>query len=117
MYKFYCYSRCSTCKKAQNYLDSNGIEYEYIDIKSEIFNPKLIKDFHLKSKKELKKLFNTSGIRYRELKLKDKIPNLTVEELYQLLSTDGMLIKRPILVTDEKVYFGFKEEEYRELLK
>jgi len=116
MYKFYCYEKCSTCKKAKKFLDNNQIPYEPIDIKTAKFKPEDIKTFHKKSGKELKKLFNTSGKQYRELNLKNKVDQFSEEEAYNLLSTNGMLLKRPILVTDDKVYIGFDADEYEELL-
>ncbi len=116
MYKFYCYEKCSTCKKAKKFLDTHKIPYELIDIKTAKFKPEDIRYFHEHSSKELKKLFNTSGKQYKELNLKSKVDHFTPEEAYNLLSTNGMLLKRPILVADKKVYIGFDEEEYEELL-
>lgn len=116
MNQFYCYSKCGTCKKAQKYLDERKIPYEMIEIKTAKFTSADIKNFHLKSGKEIKKLFNTSGNVYKALQLKDKMNNMSLDECYALLTTDGMLIKRPVLVTNHKVYFGFKEDEYEELL-
>ncbi|QVK17335.1 arsenate reductase family protein [Mycoplasmatota bacterium] len=116
MNQFYCYTKCSTCKKAQKYLDERNIPYEIIDIKSAKFTNSDIKNFHQRSGKDIRKLFNTSGNVYKELKLKDKIKDMTIDECYDLLSTNGMLIKRPILVTDYKVYIGFKEDEYGALM-
>lgn len=116
MNQFYCYSKCSTCRKAQRYLEERNITLNIIDIKSALFTLEDIKNFHMQSGKEIKKLFNTSGNVYKALKLKDKIKDMSLEECYEILTTDGMLIKRPILVTDKKVLFGFKEEEYEDLL-
>ncbi len=116
MYKFYCYERCGTCKKAKKFLDRKNIIYETIDIKTAKFTGDDIRNFHLKSGKDIKKLFNTSGKLYKELRLKDKINNINDEEAYRLLATDGMLLKRPILVTDEKVYIGFWEDEYEKIV-
>lgn len=113
---FFCYSRCSTCKKAQKWLDDHGLDYELRDIKEN--NPSLeeLKSFYEKSGKQLKKLFNTSGLIYRELNLKDRLPDMTEEEMLSLLSSDGMLVKRPLLVSDDNVLTGFKEKEWEELL-
>lgn len=116
MNQFYCYSKCSTCKKAQKYLDERKIPYEMIDIKRRNFSSMDIKNFHFKSGKDIKKLFNTSGNVYKALKLKDKLKDMSLDECYKVLSSDGMLIKRPVLVTENKVYIGYKEDEYEELL-
>lgn len=114
---FVCYPKCSTCRKAMKWLDENNLEYEFRDIKED--NPKVedLKEWIEKSGLEIKKFFNTSGIIYRENKLKDKLPNMTDEEKIELLATDGMLVKRPLLITEDKVLIGFKEKEYEEKLK
>lgn len=117
MNQFYCLKTCSTCKKAQKFLEENNISYQVIDIKTYHFTRSDIELIHQKSGKEIKKLFNTSGKLYRELNLKDKIKTMNLNEIYDLLASDGMLIKRPILITKDKVYVGFKEEEYKELIK
>ncbi|HEY8365439.1 MAG TPA: arsenate reductase family protein [Haloplasmataceae bacterium] len=117
MIKFYCYPKCSTCQKAKKFLDMNNVNYELIDIKKVKFSILDIKYFHQHSQKELRKLFNTSGILYKEMNLKDKIKSMSEDEIYEVLSSDTMLIKRPILVTAQKVYIGFNEDEYQELLK
>ena len=111
-----CYSRCGTCKKALNWLDDNGIKYEYRHIVEENPTKDELKNWYEKSGLPLKKFFNTSGLKYKELNLKDRIPQMTEEEIFDLLSTDGMLVKRPILISGDKVLVGFKEEEW-ELLK
>ena len=116
MTKVYCYSRCSTCKKALAWLDSQGYKYDLIDIKTQNPDEKTLRSLHKKSGLPLKKFFNTSGLKYKELNLKDRIPQMTEEEIFDLLSTDGMLVKRPILISGDKVLVGFKEEEW-ELLK
>ena len=116
MIKVYCYSRCSTCKKALKWLDDNGIKYEYRHIVEENPTKDELKNWYEKSGLPLKKFFNTSGLKYKELNLKDRIPQMTEEEIFDLLSTDGMLVKRPILIDGDKVLVGFKEEEW-ELLK
>ncbi|RVU54456.1 arsenate reductase family protein [Anaerosphaera multitolerans] len=115
--QFICYSKCSTCKKARKYLDDNGIEYEYREITEENPTEEEIRQWIKRGNREINKCFNTSGKLYRDMKLKDKLKEMTDDEKLKLLATDGMLVKRPVLVTEEKVLFGFKEEEYDELLK
>lgn len=114
MYKFICYPKCTTCQKAKKWLDGNNIEYEFRDIKSE--NPTFdeLKEWHEKSGKPLRKLFNTSGILYKSMDLKNKLSEMSEEEMLKLLSTDGMLVKRPLLVGDDLVLIGFKESEWEE---
>ena len=114
--KVLCYPKCGTCKKALKWLDDNGIKYEYRHIVEENPTKDELKNWYEKSGLPLKKFFNTSGIKYKELNLKDRIPQMTEEEIFDLLSTDGMLVKRPILISGDKVLVGFKEEEW-ELLK
>lgn len=114
--KVLCYPKCGTCKKALKWLDDNGIKYEYRHIVEENPTKDELKDWYEKSGLPLKKFFNTSGLKYKELNLKDRIPQMTEEEIFDLLSTDGMLVKRPILIDGDKVLVGFKEEEW-ELLK
>lgn len=111
------YPKCSTCKKAKKWLDDNHFIYTDRDIKSENPTAEELKEWHKKSGMPLKRFFNTSGNLYKELGLKDKLPNMSEEEQYQLLATDGMLVKRPVLVTESKVFTGFKEEQWSELLK
>ncbi len=115
MYKFYCYSKCSTCRKAKKYLDDHHIPYEIIDINDAKIHCEDIKKIHLKSGKDIKKIFNTRGTRYKQLNLKKRIDDLSLEDCYNLLSNDGMLMKRPILENESSVYVGFKENEYDEL--
>ena len=110
-----CYPRCGTCKKALKWLDDNGIKYEYRHIVEENPIKDELKDWYEKSGLPLKKFFNTSGLKYKELNLKDKIPQMTEEEIFDLLSTDGMLVKRPILIDGDKVLVGFKEAEWETL--
>lgn len=111
------YPKCTTCKKAKAWLEKNNIEFEDRHIVEN--NPTMdeLKSWIELSGKELKKWFNTSGLKYKELNLKDKLPTMTDEEKIELLASDGMLIKRPILVNDKKVYIGFKENEWDEILK
>ena len=110
------YPKCTTCKKAKKWLDDHGLQYTDRHIKEE--NPKAdeLKTWHSKSRLPLKRFFNTSGVLYKEMHLKDKLPEMSEEEQYQLLATDGMLVKRPIIVTDDKVLTGFKEKEWEETL-
>ena len=112
MLKYICYPKCTTCQKARKWLDDNGIEYELRDIK--INNPTLseITEWYRKSGLTLKKFFNTSGLLYKSLDLKNKLPGMTEEEMLSLLSTDGMLVKRPIVVGEDFVLVGFKEDEW-----
>lgn len=115
--KFICYPKCTTCKKAQAWLDSKGFTYEVRDIKTENPTEAEITVWYKKSGLPLKKFFNTSGLLYKSMQLKDKLADMTEEEQIKLLSTDGMLVKRPILVTENTVLVGFKEKDYETLLK
>lgn len=108
-----CYAKCSTCKKALNWLDENGIAYEERPIKEENPTVEELRKWHQRSGLPLKRFFNTSGNLYKELRLKDKLPTMSEEEQYELLATDGMLVKRPLLVTDTYVCPGFKEAEWQ----
>ena len=114
---FFCYPKCSTCQKAKKWLEENSVEFIERDIVKNNPTEAELKKFYKKSKKELKKFFNTSGILYREMELKDKLPTMTEEEMLKLLATDGKLVKRPMIVTKDFVLNGFKEEEWKELLK
>jgi len=111
--QFICYPKCTTCIKAQKYLDELNIKYNFRDIKLDNPNEDEIKEWYSKFNFDLKKAFNTSGLLYKELKLKENINNLSNEEMIKLLSTNGMLIKRPILITENEIIFGFKEEKYK----
>ena len=117
MLKFICYPKCTTCQRAKKWLDENSVKYELRDIKSE--NPTLeeLTQWYQKSGLVLKKFFNTSGILYKSLDLKTKLNDMTEEEMLKLLSTDGMLVKRPILVSENFVLVGFKQPEWEEKLK
>ena len=114
---FVQYLACSTCKKAKAWLDENKLEYKDRSIKEQ--NPTVdeLKSWQKKSGLPLKKFFNTSGILYKEMKLKDKLPSMTEEEQFQLLATDGMLVKRPLLIGEDFVLIGFKETDWKEMLK
>lgn len=100
------YPKCSTCNKIKKELQENKVEFDVRHIVEENPTKEEIKEFHEKSGVDIKKFFNTSGMKYRELGLKDKLADMTLEEKYELLSTDGMLVKRPILVTDDKTFVG-----------
>ena len=115
--KVLCYPKCGTCRKAIKWLDENGIEYEYRHIVEENPTEEELRKWHEMSGLPIKKLFNTSGMKYKELKLKDRIPEMSDDEIYELLATDGMLVKRPLLVDGDKVLVGFKEAEWEDLLK
>ena len=113
---FVCYPRCTTCQKAGKWLLENGIGFEERHIKEQNPTEGELKAWHKKSGLPLKKFFNTSGVLYKELNLKDRLPNMSEAEQYELLATDGMLVKRPILVGKETVLVGFKESEWAEKL-
>ena len=109
------YPPCTTCKKAKNWLDDNGVSYEARHIKENNPTYEELKAWYEKSGLPLKKFFNTSGLLYKELKLKDKIPTMTEEEQIELLSTNGMLVKRPLIIGEDFVLVGFKEAEWEKL--
>lgn len=117
MLKFICYPKCTTCQKAKKWLDENAVEYQQRDIKLE--NPTFdeLSEWYYKSGIPLKKFFNTSGLLYKSLDLKNKLPSMSDDEMLKLLSTDGMLVKRPLLVGDDFVLVGFKEAEWSAALK
>lgn len=106
------YPKCTTCKRAKKFLDENNMKYEDRNIKEDNPTVEELKEWHTKSGLPLKRFFNTSGMLYREMGLKDKLPEMSEEEQYQLLATDGMLVKRPVLVTETTVCVGFKEAEW-----
>ena len=116
MLKIYCYPRCTTCQRATKYLDAKSVEYEYINIKENNPDKETLRSLWLKSGLDLKKFFNTSGILYREMELSKKLPSMTDEEKLDLLATDGMLVKRPILITGKAVLVGFKENEWERVV-
>lgn len=111
---FYWYPKCSTCRKAKKWLDENHVSYEEVHIVDNPPSRALLEDLYKKSGLEIKKFFNTSGQKYRDLGLKDKIKEASDEELLDLLASDGMLIKRPLTTDGNKVTLGFKEETFKE---
>ena len=114
MIKFICYPKCTTCQRAKKWLDDNKIQYELRDIKLD--NPTLeeLTEWYKKSGLPLKRFFNTSGLLYKSLDLKNKLPEMTEDEMLKLLATDGMLVKRPLLIGDDFVLVGFREIEWNE---
>ena len=114
---FLCYPKCTTCQKAKKWLDDNQIEYEFRDIKLD--NPTLdeLTEWHKKSGLSLKKFFNTSGLLYKSLDLKNKLPTMSDDEMLKLLATDGMLVKRPLVIGENFVFVGFKANEWGMRLK
>ena len=116
MFTFVCYPKCTTCQKAQKWLDDHGVAYTLRHIKEDNPSYEELKLWYMTSEKPLRKFFNTSGLLYKSLALKDKLPQMSEEEMLRLLATDGMLVKRPILVGDGVVLVGFKEAEWTKLL-
>ena len=114
---FLCYPKCTTCQRARKFLDANGVQYTLRDIKEENPAKEELKLWWKTSGLPLKKFFNTSGLQYKALGLKDKLPSMSEEEQLDLLASDGMLVKRPILVCGERVLVGFKENDWAELVK
>ena len=115
--KFIQYPKCTTCKKAQKWLEENNIAYESIHIVEQTPTQEQLTNLYKKSGLPLKKFFNTSGNKYKELGLKDKLANMSEEEQLALLASDGMLIKRPIVTDGEKITLGFKESDFVETWK
>ena len=111
------YPPCSTCKKAKAWLDANGLTYTARHIKEENPTYEELKDWYQRSGLPLKKFFNTSGLLYKSLNLKDKLPTMSEEEQLRLLATDGMLVKRPLIVMEDVILTGFREAEWQKLLK
>ena len=114
---FIQYPKCTTCQKAKKWLDDNGIAYADRHIKENNPTYEELKDWYMKSNLPLKRFFNTSGLLYKSMGLKDKLPTMSDDEQLKLLATDGMLVKRPIIVSDNAVLTGFKEKEWEENLK
>ena len=116
MLKFICYPKCTTCQKAKKWLDDNNIEYELRDIKEDNPTFEELGGWYKISGQPLKKFFNTSGLLYKSMGLKDKLSAMSEEEQLKLLSTDGMIVKRPLLIGEDFVLVGFKEKEWSEKL-
>lgn len=114
---FICYHKCTTCQKAQKWLDENGISYTFRDIKMENPTYNELTAWHERSGLPLKRFFNTSGLLYKSMGLKDKLPQMSEDEMLKRLAADGMLVKRPLLVGDDFVLVGFKEAEWESRLK
>ncbi len=114
---FICYPQCTTCQKAQKWLDENGIYYTFRDIKMKNPTYDELTVWHERSGLPLKKFFNTSGLLYKSMALKDKLHTMNEDEMLKLLAADGMLVKRPLLASDDFVLVGFKETEWAECLK
>ena len=114
---FVCYPKCSTCQKARKWMDENNIAYTFRDIREDQPTAEELRLWQQRSGLPLKKFFNTSGLQYKALGLKDKLPFMTEEEQIALLASDGMLVKRPILVTEDTVLVGFKEKDWEKLLQ
>ena len=107
-----CYPRCSTCRKAVKWLEDNNIEYTYRDIKTDNPTEEELREWHAISGLPLKRFFNTSGMLYKDMHLKDRLPDMSEDEQFRLLASDGLLVKRPIAVSDSKVLVGFREAEW-----
>lgn len=114
---FLCYPKCTTCQKAKKWLEANGIAYEQRHIAEERPSYEELKEWYGRSGLPLKKFFNTSGLLYKELKLKDKLPGMSEEEQLQLLASNGMLVKRPMVVKEDVILVGFKEAQWEDALK
>ena len=116
MLKVYCYSKCSTCKKALKWLDEKKIKHEVVDINADHPDEGTLRKFYAISGLPLNRFFNTSGMQYRELELSKKLPDMGEDEQFRLLASDGMLVKRPLLVGNGFVLTGFKQSEWEEKL-
>ena len=116
MIKVYHYPKCTTCKRALKWLKENNVECEKRDIKEQPPVFEEMKEIYKKSGLPLKKFFNTSGLLYKSLHLKEKLPGMSEEEMYRLLSSDGMLVKRPLVIAQNKILVGFKEKEWEDFL-
>lgn len=114
---FVCYPKCTTCQKAQKWLEEKGVEYQFRDIKQEKPTEQELRQWHAMSGLPLKRFFNTSGLQYKALGLKDKLPSMSEDEQFALLATDGMLVKRPLLVGADFALHGFKPAEWQERLE
>ena len=117
MIRFICYPKCTTCQKARKWLDENQIAYAFRDIKTDTPSFEELSAWHRASSLPLRKFFNTSGQLYKSMDLKNKLPAMSEEEMLQLLATDGMLVKRPLVIGEDFVLVGFKEAEWADRLK
>lgn len=117
MIQFICYPKCTTCQKAKRWLDENEVSYEFRDIKLDRPTLDELSKWYRVSGLPLKKFFNTSGLLYQSLGLKNKLPTMTEDEMLALLSSDGMLVKRPLLISDGFILVGFKEDEWKKRLQ
>ncbi|MCI6121781.1 MAG: arsenate reductase family protein [Lachnospiraceae bacterium] len=113
---FVYYPKCSTCQRAKKWLEEKQIIFEARDVKLQNPTKEELIEWHQRSGLPLKKFFNTSGMLYREMQLKDRLPEMSEEEQYDLLASDGMLVKRPIVVTDDLVLVGFREKEWEKMV-
>ena len=111
-----CYSKCSTCRKALKWLDEQGVAYDLRDIKTDNPTEAELRAWHAQSGLPLKRFFNTSGMQYRALELKDRLPSMSEQEQFLLLASDGMLVKRPLLIDGETVLLGFRQAEWEQHL-
>ena len=109
---FLCYPKCSTCQKAKAFLDEKGVSYVLRDIKTENPTEQELRQWHVLSGLPLKKFFNTSGLQYRALELTKKLPTMTEDQQFALLATDGMLVKRPLLIGEDFVLVGFRQADW-----
>lgn len=116
MLKYICYPKCTTCQRAKKWLDDNKMQYDLRDIKADKPSFDELSLWHKQSGLPLKKFFNTSGLLYKSMGLKDKLSNMTEAQMLELLSTDGMLVKRPILIGDDFVLVGFKKGEWEAIV-
>lgn len=114
---FLCYPKCSTCQKAKKWLEEHKINYTERNIAKNNPSYEELKEWHARSGLPLKRFFNTSGLLYKEMKLKDKLPTMSEDEQLKLLATNGMLVKRPLLIDGNTVFVGFKEAEWRSLIE
>lgn len=114
--EFICYSKCTTCKKAKNWLDEHGISYNLRDIKEKNPTYEELSEWYKKSGLPLKRFFNTNGLIYKSMNLKEKLAEMSTEEQLRLLASDGMLVKRPVLVAEDTILVGFKEKEWESIL-
>lgn len=116
MLKFICYPKCTTCQKARKWLDDNNIEYEFRDIKTENPGFEELENWYRLSGLPLRKFFNTSGLLYKSMELKNKLPEMSEREMLELLATDGMLVKRPLAIGEDFVLVGFKQAEWEKAM-